>query len=156
MSFQSVVIIDKTTSHGFYWCMAERSKTPQPLTDRTLVHGRNVMASAGVILVLAWAPGIKIRDFHPMDFQFTDGSELSVWLLLVGVMIYYAGRFAKDCHTDFPPWKNEFIKKGFSDVASREQAEYLDKRAWRWDMLPPFAMAVFAVIAAGQKIIALL
>ena len=116
--------------------MAEKSKTPPPLTDRALVHGRNVMASAGVILVLAWVPGIEITKFHPMDYTFTEGSELSVWSLLAGVMIYYSLRFAKDCHTDYPPWRDEFIKIPWDNIAEERQAQYLKNRALWWDMFP--------------------
>ena len=37
------------------------------------------MVAAGVILVLAYVPGIEIQKFSPLGFDFSEGGELSVW-----------------------------------------------------------------------------
>ncbi len=67
----------------------------QILEERTHKYGRNVMATAGVILVLAWVPGIEISAFEPFGFVIGDapGGELSIWWLLGGVLVYYFVRF---------------------------------------------------------------
>ena len=66
-------------------------------------YGRNVTIAAGVILVLAWAPGIDIDSFKPLGFEFKPGSKgkLSTWCLLLGVLVYYFFRFCVDARIDY-------------------------------------------------------
>ena len=47
--------------------MADPTDIPAPLSDRTLAHGRNVMAAAGVILVLGSASLIVSQDMNSGD-----------------------------------------------------------------------------------------
>ena len=74
------------------------------------------MAIGGVILVLAWVPGIKIEQFEPFGFDFTNarGSLLSVWWLLAGILGYYFVRFCIDFWVDYLEWeprgKKEILK----------------------------------------------
>lgn len=138
--------------------MTEHLEVKPPLADRTLVHGRNTMAIAGVILVLAWLPGIEITKFEPFGFKFDVGSEISAWFLLFVAMIYYAARFYKDCHTDLSAWVSEMIR--YEDFGKNSQqylhALRLRARAWRWDITPPFILSVLATIAAVFEILSLL
>ena len=80
---------------------------PDPiLKDRAQKFGRNVMAAAGVILVLAWVPGIRIDQFQPLGFKFNaaSGSILSVWCLLAGILGYYFVRFSVDVTVNYLEW----------------------------------------------------
>ena len=86
----------------------------QTLNDRTQKYGRNLLAAGGVILVLAWVPGIDIEQFKPLVFDFSaeKGSMLSVWCLLMGILVYYFIRFCVDVRIDYlksnPTRKEEF------------------------------------------------
>ncbi len=88
--------------------MADPIDIPTPLSDRTLAHGRNVMAAASVILVLAWVPYIEITRFKPLEFDIKEGGELSVWGILASILVYYAIRFCADCWTDYSGWKDSY------------------------------------------------
>ncbi len=75
----------------------------QILNDPAQKYGRNVTIAAGVILVLALAPGIDIVRFKPLGFEFKPGSKgkLSTWYLLLGVLVYYYFRFCVDARIDY-------------------------------------------------------
>ena len=84
--------------------MADPTDIPVPLSDRTLAHGRNVMAAASVILILAWVPHIEIKSFKPLGFDFREGGELSVWGILAVVLVYYAIRSIYEYSADYSGW----------------------------------------------------
>ncbi len=132
---------------------------PSPLSDRTLAHGRNVMAAASVILVLAWVPYIEIKSFSPLGFDFSEGGELSVWGILAVVLVYYAIRFSADCWTDYNGWRDEHRKalKIPPDTPRSEHhfarhAKRLRMRFWLLDVLPPALMLLAALVATYQQV----
>ena len=141
--------------------MAAPTDIPAPLSDRTHAHGRNVMAVAGVIVVLAWVPYIEITSFEPLGFDIKEGGELSVWGILASILVYYAIRFGAECRTDYSGWKDEFrgdlsgrVKAG-SDYAYRRHARRLNRKFWVLDVAPPALMFLLALVAAVQQILPL-
>lgn len=78
-----------------------------PLSDRTLKYGRNVMATAGVVIVLAWVPEIDVGRFHPFGFDFLTGGKLSAWSVLCAVLVYYFGSFGFAAAIDIPEWHRQ-------------------------------------------------
>ena len=72
------------------------------LDERTLKYGRNTMAIAGVIIVLALVPGIEICEFEPLGFRFSPESQKTLWVLLGIVLAYYSVHFAVGVWIDFP------------------------------------------------------
>ena len=66
------------------------------LEDQTRKYGRNLTAAAVVILVFYWVPGIEISEFELFGFVIGEaaGSELSIWYLLTGILVYYFVRFS--------------------------------------------------------------
>ncbi len=142
--------------------MADPTDIPGPLSDRSLVHGRNVMAAAGVILVLAYVSDIQIEDFEPLGFDFSKGGELSVWCLLAGVLVYYAFRFGADCWTDYRGWRDTYrgslaVPSGTtrSDHVVARHVRRLYRKFWFWDVTIPAVMFLAAIFAAYQQIVAL-
>ena len=73
-----------------------------PLSDRALKHGRNVMATSGVIVVLAWVPEIDVEKFKPFGFEISSGGALSIWGVLCAVLVYYFASFIFDSCIDIP------------------------------------------------------
>ncbi len=141
--------------------MADPTDIPAPLSDRTLAHGRNVMAAAGVILVLAWVPDIEIKSFSPLGFDFKEGGVLSVWGLLAGVLVYYAIRFGVECRVDYTGWIDTYRKSlAGAGTTTREIANYshvrrLNRKFWVLDVAPPALMFLAAMFAAYQQVDAL-
>ncbi len=139
--------------------MAAPTDIPAPLSDRTLVHGRNVMATASVILVLAWVPYIEIKKFEPLGFKITEGGELSVWGILVAVLIYYAIRFGYECWADYTGWRDTY-RKVLADPPEVLRSEHefarhakrLRMRFWLLDVLPPALMLLAALVATYQQV----
>ena len=132
---------------------------PAPLSDRSLAHGRNVMAVAGVIVVLAWVPHIEITKFEPLGFKITEGGELYIWLILAVVLGYYAIRFCADCWTDYSGWRDTY--KGLlklaldNDVRKKAHSRHvyrLNRKFWGWDAALPALMFLVALFAAVQQI----
>ena len=117
------------------------------------------MAAAGVILVLAYVPGIEIKKFSPLGFDFSEGGELSVWGLLAAVLVYYAIRFVADCWTEYNGWRDTYggnltvspTKARSSQVYNRH-AQRLKKRFWGFDVAPPALMFPAAMVAAYQQV----
>ena len=138
--------------------MAAPTDIPAPLSDRTLAHGRNTMAAAGVILVLAWVPGIEITDFEPLGFDISDGQELSIWFILAGLLVYYATRFGFDCWVDYSGWIDTYKKAAnahpTSDVFNRH-ARRLKAKYWFLDVAPPAIMLLAALGATFQRVVPL-
>ena len=148
--------------------MADPKDIPQPVSDRTLVHGRNVMAIAGVLIVLAYVPGIEIEKFKPFGFQFDTDSLLSAWGLLAVVLFYYTTRFIVDCSVEWLPWRGTYIEDSSGVFAPRKLENVLDKslndpkfykniirlqnRFVFWDFAPPMVMALLGFVAASIKI----
>ena len=139
--------------------MADPTDIPAPLSDRTLAHGRNVMAAAGVILVLAWVPHIEITKFEPLGFKISEDGKLSIWGLLAFVLVYYAVRFSADCWVDYKGWRDTY---GGQVSASRggaarskpfnQHVRRLNKKFWWLDIGPPAVLFLLALIATYQKI----
>ncbi len=132
---------------------------PPPLSDRTLAHGRNVMAVAGVIVVLAWVPYIEITSFKPLGFDIKEGGELSVWGILASILVYYAIRFCADCWTDYNGWRDTYLGQFRSppgdpsmDELFNSHARRLRMRFWVWDVAAPALMFLVALVAAYQQI----
>ena len=140
--------------------MPKPTEIPAPLSDRSSKHGRNVMAAAGVILVLAYVPGIEIRKFSLMGFGFDEGSESSVWVLLAIVLVYSAFRFGADCWTDYIGWRDTYAKllkpiphgQDVADLLFRRHARRLNKKFWVFDVTLPALMFLAAAVAAYQQI----
>ncbi|MCH8113735.1 MAG: hypothetical protein IH905_17585 [Proteobacteria bacterium] len=142
--------------------MAEPTDIPGPLSDRSLAHGRNVMAAASVILVLAYVPDIEIKSFSPLGFDFNEGGELSVWGLLAAVLVYYAIRFGADCWTDYNGWIDTYreyvavrVGQPPRDHAYNLHARRLNRKFWGLDVTPPALMFLAAMFAAYQQVGAL-
>jgi len=134
-----------------------------PLSDRTLAHGRNVMAIASVLITLAWVPGINVEDFKPFSFTFDADNWKAAWGVLAGVLSYYLIRFGMDCRTDWIPWKHDrdgrltVIRAGNSDKGSLQQQD-IDaqmQRVYRrfvwWDVGLPVVLAILGLIASGTE-----
>ena len=134
--------------------MADPPDIPALLSDRTLAHGRNVMAAAGVILVLAWVPNIEIRNFEPLGFKIKEDGELSIWGLLAGVLVYYAVRFGYECFVDYIGWMEtqqaEFHANP-PDNPDRRHAVRLRGKFWGVDVLLPALMFLAALVATVQQ-----
>ncbi len=139
--------------------MAKATEVAAPLADRTLAHGRNVMAVAGVIVVLAWVPYIEITSFKPLGFDIKEGGELSVWGVLAAVLFYYAIRFCADCWTDYNGWRDSY--RGHFSAPPRERsqdemfnshARRLNRKFWVLDVAPPALMFLVALVAAYLQI----
>ena len=139
--------------------MAAPTDIPAPLSDRTLAHGRNVMAVAGVIVVLAWVPYIEITSFEPLGFDIKKGGELSVWGILAAVLVYYAIRFGVECLVDYTGWIDEH-RNSLSVPPEKPRREYifnlharrLRRKFWLMDVLPAVLMFLFAVVATYQQV----
>ncbi len=58
---------------------------PPPLSVATLKHRRNVMTTAGVVLVIAWVPLWDLQSFAPLGFKI----DATVALLIWGVIAYH-------------------------------------------------------------------
>lgn len=120
------------------------------------------MAIAGVMMVLAWVPGIDVDKFEPLGFVFDGKGQLSAWGLFAAVLAYYAVRFAVDCWTDIVPWYaihrgniTQAIKGTASDGPKRRCAAHalrLHRRMWWLDIGVPAAMAVLGEAAASIEI----
>lgn len=131
--------------------MPDPTDIPGPLSDRSLTHGRNVMAAASVILVLAYLPAIEIGKFKPLGFDFSEGGELSVWGILAVVLFYYAIRFGNDCWTDYNGWidshggnLNVPSDKPRADYVYNRHVRRLRSRFWGFDVAPPAFMFLVA------------
>ncbi len=120
------------------------------------------MAVSGVMIVLAWVPGVALRNFGPISFDFAKGGEIAIWGILWVVLVYYAARFGADCWTDYRGWRDTY--RGSLNVASGEippervfnrHARRLDRKFWFWDVAIPALMFLAALIAAGQQVRAL-
>ena len=139
--------------------MADPTDIPAPLSDRSLAHGRNTMAAAAVILVLAWVPDINIKKFSPLGFDFEEGGELSVWGILAIVLVYYAVRFFVDCCVDYRGWADTYGKQATpTKGAARRSQQFnrhiqrLRRKFWILDVAPPALMFLAALVATYQQI----
>ncbi len=139
--------------------MAKPTDVAAPLADRTLAHGRNVMAAASVILVLAYVPDIEIKSFSPLGFNFNEGGELSVWGILAGILVYYAIRSGYEYWTDYSGWKDTYRKSlKIPPTATRPSEEFnrharrLNRKFWVLDVAPPAVMFLAALVATVQQI----
>lgn len=79
----------------------------KPLSDRALKYGRNTMAIAGTIIVLAWVPEIEVEKFEPFGFEISAGEALPIWGVLCAVLIYYFISFMFAAWVDIPFWRHE-------------------------------------------------
>ena len=120
------------------------------------------MAAAGVILVLAYVPYIRIEKFAPLGFDFNEGGKLSVWGLLTTVLVYYAIRFCADCWADYKGWRDTYRGHFRAPPGKPSQAELfnrhtrrLNKKFWVFDVAPPALMLLAALFAAYQQVSAL-
>ncbi len=139
--------------------MADPTDIPAPLSDRTLAHGRNVMAAAGVILVLAYVPYIEIKSFKPLGFDFSEGGELSVWGILASVLVYYAIRSGYEYWADYAGWIDTYRghlgvppSAGKYDDVNIRHVRRLNRKFWVLDVAPPTLMFLAALVAAFQQI----
>jgi hypothetical protein len=74
----------------------------ESLSDRTLKYGRNVMVTAGTMIVLAWVPEINIEKFEPFGLIISPGSAFSIWGVLSAVLIYYFANFTFGACAEIP------------------------------------------------------
>ncbi len=117
------------------------------------------MAAAGVILVLAYVPYIRIEKFAPLGFDFSEGGELSVWGLLTTVLVYYAIRFCADCWVDYKGWRDTY-RGARADPPEVLRSEYvfarhtsrLRMKFWVLDVAPPALMFLAALFATYQQV----
>ena len=120
------------------------------------------MATAGVIVVLAYVPDIEIKSFSPLGFDFNEGGELSVWGILAVVLVYYALRSCYEYWLDYTAWKAEYrhIFTGYKAELPSKKPSYdhvirLRWKFWILDVAPPLLMFGAAIFAAGQRIVPL-
>lgn len=139
-----------------------------PLSDRTLKYGRNVMATSGVIVVLAWVPGIEIDRFKPFGFDFSDGGALAFWCVLFVVMFYYFISFVIGAAINIHLWmsdpgglkvkwaegadKKPIIGAGFVRAVSLRDVRFTNWRMW-FDVGTPTVMLIAAMVAAVPRIV---
>ncbi len=71
-----------------------------PLSDRTAIHGRNVMALSATTLAVTIFPDINLTKLN--IFGLTIGE--SVWIILAIVLAYYTVRFGVDCWVERSAW----------------------------------------------------
>jgi hypothetical protein len=76
----------------------------ESLSDRTLKYGRNVMATAAVMIVLAWMPDFNVERFEPFGLVVSPGAAFSIWGVLCAVLIYYFANFTFGAWADIPSW----------------------------------------------------
>lgn len=147
----------------------------ESLSDRTLKYGRNVMATAGAMMVLAWVPEINIERFEPFGLIVSPGGAFSIWGVLCAVLIYYFANFALGAWGDNPSWRRNretelahldellglhrpdpgpFIPTSESGRRGRRQLRY---GRWRLgaDVGVPCAMFLAALWAAVSRLAAL-
>ena len=136
--------------------------SPRSSQEFNLVHGRNVMAAASVILVLAYVPDIEIKNFSPLGFDFNEGGELSVWGLLAGVLVYYAIRSGCEYWTDYKGWKDTYRKSLTNPPTSPRSSQEFNLHARRLnrkflflDVAPPAVMFLLALVATVQQVVPL-
>lgn len=140
-----------------------------PLSDRALKYGRNVMATSGVIVVLAWVPEIDVERFQPFGFDVSVGGALSIWGVLCAVLVYYFASFIFDSCIDIPAWRRERevdltqLQRAFAakrDAVSGDHASVIHNQRglrysrWRmwFDIGAPTAMFIAAMTAAIARI----
>ncbi len=117
------------------------------------------MAAAGVILVLAWVPDIEIKKFQPLEFNFNEGGELSVWGILAVVLVYYAIRFGVEFWTDYMGWIDTYRQSLTITLRNHSQdyahARHTRRLYWKFlilDVVPPALMFLAALGAMFQMI----
>ena len=135
--------------------MGDPTNIPPPLTDRTHAHGRNTMAVASVIVVLAWVPYIEITSFEPLGFDIKEGGQLSVWGILATVLVYYAVRFGYECFVDYTGWMDTYqgeFNVDHHDQADSRHAIRLRRKFWGLDVLLPALMFLAALVATVQQV----
>jgi hypothetical protein len=135
------------------------------LKDRAEKFGRNLMAAGGVILVLAWVPGIDLKGFEPLGFKFKPGSdaEFSLWCLLAGILVYYGVRFAILAAVDFtgkdPSFKPTVMPRSWwniNGIIPERLAYAIEKmQFYIFDIIIPLFVTIAAFATVVWKIGAL-
>ena len=136
-----------------------------PLSDRALKYGRNVMATSGVIVVLAWVPEIDVEKFKPFGFEISSGGALSIWGVLCAVLVYYFASFIFDSCIDIPVWRDEQkanlvllrrVKEGLShnpdELSAVKSTQHTLWRLWV-DLGAPTGLFIAAMTAAILRIV---
>ncbi len=113
------------------------------------------MATASVILVLAYVPYIEIKKFAPLGFDFSEGGELSVWGILAAVLVYYAIRFGYECWVDYTGWIDSYREwLTVTTSQNRPHANHVRRlriKFWVLDVAPPALVFLAALAATIQQ-----
>lgn len=76
----------------------------QSFSERTLKYGRNLMVAAAPITVFYFEI-VDLAGSRPLNFTIEDGGEIWIWVILLGLLVYYGFRFFGLAIPDFLHWK---------------------------------------------------
>lgn len=133
---------------------------PQPLSKRTLSHGRHVRTIAGIIFVLAWVPGWNLTTLNPFGFKVDVMTALSIWCLLSGALTYFTARLFIGVQAQLPSWLQHFevLLKKFEAGDRTPVPDAVGRMARRavWiDKFLPLLMAISSLVVALSEILPL-
>ena len=130
---------------------------PLPLSARTLKHRRNVMTSAGIILVVAWVPLWDLQSFEPMGFKIETTTALIIWGVLASVLVYFTRGLALGVRAELPSWQRHFAvhldkyKQGDMTAVPFEVARMNRRAVWTDKYLPLFMAALSLLVILSES-----
>jgi hypothetical protein len=141
---------------------------PQPLDERALKYGRNVLIVGCITLTLAFVPYIEVSKFKPFGFDLSQSGEVSVWGLLAIVLIYYSAHFWIACRMEYKAWTADYGGKvrykptphkgipGAKDTNQRNyRTTFFMKRFWFLDFGLPTTVGILGVCTAIYNVASL-
>ncbi len=132
-----------------------------PFSDRTAIHGRNLMALSATTLAIAVFPDIDVAGLKIFEMSIGE----SFWKILVTVLTYYTGRFSMDFWVERSAWSSRWMvyageKPTNSSTVTAATAGPLFDQARRentrfliFDFLLPYTMAMLAWSCLAVKLI---
>jgi len=129
---------------------------PPPLSFRTLKHRRNLMTTAGIILVVAWVPLWNLQSFAPLGFKIEATAALLIWGILSSVLIYFTRRLSLGVQAELPSWQQHFAvhlnkyKEGDMTPVPYAVAKINRRAIWADKFLPLFIAAFSLLVALSE------
>lgn len=120
---------------------------PLPLSARTLRHRRNLMTTAGIIVVVAWVPLWDLQSFEPLGFKIDTTAALLIWGVLSSVLVYFTKRLILGVKAELPSWQQHFAvhlkkyKEGDMTAVPYAVARMNRRAVWFDKFLPLFSAA---------------
>jgi hypothetical protein len=134
----------------------EAKDIPPPLSARTLKHRRNVMTTAGIILVVAWVPMWDLQSFAPLGFKIEATGALVIWGVMISILVYFARCLILGVQAELPSWQQHFAahlnKYNEGDMTPVPFAvARMNRRAvWTDKFLPLFITAFGLLVALSE------